>query len=108
MNQPNDSYTHFDFPEEAPPCAVDGTSRADALDALRGVVHLLLASRSPKSAWRRLHVLAWELRMLPEIRSQRALAQKLGVSDGQITNLKSEIAAMAESRDLEKESSSRN
>jgi len=101
MSQPDDSLTHFDFPEEASPDTRGDTSRADALDALRGVVHLLLASRSPKSAWRRLHVLAWELRMLPEIRSQRALARKLGVSDGQIANLKSELAAMADRRGLD-------
>ena len=102
MNQPGNSYTQFDYPGGEPLDIVDDASRAEALDALRGVIHLLLTSRSPKSAWRRLHVLAWELRMLPEISSQRALAQKLGISDGQVTNLKSELAVMAENRRLER------
>lgn len=97
MNTPEPSHTDFDYPLEEPPAAPP-RSREEALDALRGVIHLLLTSRSPRSAWRRLHVLAWELRMLPEIHSQRALARKLKVSDGQITNLKAELAAMAEQR----------
>ena len=98
----------FDYPEEPEPDAAPPASREEALDALRGVVHLLLASRSQQAAWRRLHVLAWELRMLPEIHSQRELARKLGVSDGQITNLKSELAAMATNRGLEVHTSTRN
>lgn len=94
MNTPEPSHTDFDYPPEEP-TATPPRSRKEALDALRGVIHLLLTSRS---AWRRLHVLAWELRMLPETHSQRALARNLKVSDGQITNLKAKLAGMAEQR----------
>lgn len=84
----------FEFPEDDPLPVESEPSREQALEAMAGVVHLLLASRTPNAAWRRLYVLAWELRLLPEIRSQRDLAKKLGVSEGQITNLKAEWATM--------------
>jgi hypothetical protein len=84
----------FEFPEDDPFPAEAEPSREQALEAMVGIVQLLLESRTPNAAWRRLYVLAWELHLLPEIRSQCDLAKKLGVSPGQITNLKAEWAAM--------------
>jgi hypothetical protein len=88
------SYNAFEYPEEDPVQEIADPSREEALDAFRGVIHMLLASKTPKAAWNRLHVLAWDMKMLPEIHSQRDLARKLKISDGQITNLKEERAAM--------------
>lgn len=92
------SFNAFEYPEEDPVPEVADPSREAALDALRGVIHMLLASRTPKAAWNRLYVLAWEMRMLTEIHSQHDLARKLNISDGQITNLKAELAAMLQKR----------
>lgn len=67
-------------------------NREQTLQALRWIVCHLAESRTPTAAWNRLHALAWHLRLMPpNVRSQRQLATRLGITEGTLSKSIAEL-----------------